>query len=133
MIIKRKLYSTAVLVGDKIKNAAHASLPTAATSAFNDMPADTSIKNMKKVGAANRAGRFEPTRNLGGVESYAKSPKVATGKQAFQMGQSSVGIKQGAMNTWNRMGKAGKAGTVAAGVGGLYLMGKGLLGRKKKE
>ena len=37
------------------------------------------------------------------------------------------------MNTWNRMGKMGKAGTIAAGATGAYLLGKGLFGGKKKD
>lgn len=57
----------------------------------------------------------------------SKPNSTPTGKQPF------VGIKQGAINTWNRMGKAGKIGTVAAAAGGLYFMGKGLLGNKKKD
>lgn len=58
--------------------------------------------------------------------STPKPNSTPTGKQPF------VGIKQGALNTWNRMGKAGKAGTIAAGLGGVYLMGKGLFSKDKK-
>lgn len=66
------------------------------------------------------------TPSLPSLPSSKPNP-TPTGKQPF------VGIKQGAINTWNRMGKAGKAGTIAAGLGGVYLMGKGLFGNKKKD
>jgi hypothetical protein len=45
----------------------------------------------------------------------------------------SVGIKQGALNTWNKMGKMGKAGVIGAGLLGTGLMAKGLLGGGSKE
>lgn len=67
-----------------------------------------------------------PKPNLTPTPTPKPNP-TPTGKQPF------VGIKQGAMNTWNRMGKAGKIGTVAAAAGGLYFIGKGLLGNKKKD
>lgn len=59
--------------------------------------------------------------------STPKPNSTPTGKQPF------VGIKQGALNTWNRMGKAGKIGTATAAAGGLYFMGKGLFGNKNNK
>lgn len=51
----------------------------------------------------------------------------------YKAGQASVGIKQGALNTWNRMGKLGKAGTVAAGVTAIGLTAKSLFGNRNKN
>ena len=46
----------------------------------------------------------------------AKERTTAMLNNSFQAGQNSVGLKQGAMNTWNNMSTAGKIGTgVAAG------------------
>ena len=59
--------------------------------------------------------------------STPKPNSTPTGKQPF------VGIKQGALNTWNRMGKAGKIGTATAAAGGLYFMGKGLFDNKNNK
>lgn len=59
------------------------------------------------------------------------NPGAAAAKAGFARGRASVGIKQGAMNTWNRMGKMGKAGTVAGIAAGTYMLGKGIFGGKK--
>lgn len=61
------------------------------------------------------------------------NPGAAAAKAGFARGQASVGIKQGAMNTWNRMGKMGKAGTVAGLAAGTYMLGKGIFGGKKDK
>ena len=39
----------------------------------------------------------------------------------------------GLKGAWNRMGKMGKAGTIAAGATGAYLLGKGLFGGNKDK
>jgi len=49
-------------------------------------------------------------------------------KAGRQAGVNSVGLKQGALNTWNKMGKIGKAGVIGAGILGAGLMAKGLMG-----
>lgn len=138
--LKRKTFATAVMVGDTIKNAANSAdnaLSNRSQSYYDDLfggaNAKKSTEQLVKEGSKSRVGRFEPTRTLGGTETYKNTPKVASGKQAFQMGQKSVGIRQGAINTWNRMGTMGKAGTIAGGAVAAGLMAKGLFGRKKKD
>ena len=61
------------------------------------------------------------------------NPGAAAAKAGFARGQASVGVKQGMINTWNRMGKVGKAGTIAGGAVAAGLMAKGLFGGKKKD
>ena len=138
--LKRKTFATAVMVGNEIKNAANNAdnaLSNRSQSYYDEIfggaNAKKSTKDLVKEGSKSRVGRFEPTRTVGGVETYKNTPKVASGKQAFQMGQKSVGVKQGMINTWNRMGKVGKAGTIAGGAVAAGLMAKGLFGGRKKD
>ena len=138
--LKRKSFATAVMVDNQILNAANHSSNSLAKknqayydSLFGGDNANKTVKQLVKEGSKSRVGRFDPKRTLGGKETYKGVNKIATGKQAFDMGQKSVGIKQGMKNTWNNMGTMGKVGTVAAGatVAGLAL--KGLFGGKKKR
>lgn len=147
-ILKSKLFSkkeeqrefaTAVMVGDEILNAGnHAAnaLSNRSQSYYDDMfkgLEGTSTKQIVKEGAKSRAGSFAANRTVGGAETYKGVNKVATGKQAYNMGQKSVGVVGGMKNTWSRMGTMGKVGTTAA-VGltaGLAL--KGLLSKDRKN
>ena len=97
----------------------------------------------RKLFAAGYAvGNYKPQGNLSfagaapkpqiNVPLHPQNQPTQGAMNVFNAGQRTVGIKQGAMNTWNRMGKMGKAGTVAAGLGGAYLIGKGLFGGKKR-
>lgn len=54
-------------------------------------------------------------------------------QKGVQEGIKSVGLKQGMMNTWNNVGKMGKAGMVGAGIAGTALLAKGLFGGKKQQ
>ena len=78
---------------------------------------------------ANKIGSNAGVRTKGGQTVYNNQLKngdiydmgVKNGlkkgqAEGFKMGQNSVGIKQGAMNTWRNMGTFGKAATVAGGV-----------------
>lgn len=137
--LKRKNYSTAVMVGNDILNSANHSanaLSNRSQSYYDSLGKEwgnTSTSNLVKEGSKSRVGSFDAKRTLGGKETYKGVNSVASGKQSFQMGQKSVGVRQGMANTWNRMGTMGKAGTVAgaAVVGGLAL--KGLFGGRKKK
>lgn len=82
--------------------------------------------------ANNKIAKDTATRSAQRARNIA-NPGAAAAKSAFSRGQASVGIKQGALNTWNRMGKMGKAGTIAAGATGAYLLGKGLFGGNKDK
>lgn len=94
-------------------------------SAVSQGASGSAIANANKNIATAQANRAaQRAKNIA-------NPGAAAARAGFQRGQASVGIKQGAMNTWNRMGKMGKAGTVAAAVGGTYLLGKGLFGGRK--
>lgn len=138
--LKRKSFATAVMVGDQILNAANHSSNSLANknqayydSLFGGDNANKTTKQLVKEGSKSRVGRFDSKRTLGGKETYSGVNSVASGKQAFQMGQKSVGVGQGMKNTWNNMGTLGKAGTIAGAtvLGGLAL--KGLFGGKKKK
>lgn len=138
--LKRKTFATAVMVGNQIFNAANHSSNDMKKKTqkyydqmFGGENANKTLDEIVKRDSKSRVGRFTPVRDLGGKETYKGVNKIATGKQAFEMGQKSVGIKQGMRNTWNNMGTMGKVGTVAAGatVAGLAL--KGLFGSKKKR
>lgn len=152
MVIKRKLFfmgpNGEVITGAEV---------LARKKAMNDLKpgsgsAKGALKSLKTEAARdtaiNEAARNE-TRSLNKLDNKKFQQMGKAGDKAgiealknqnafrgasrggYKVGQASVGIKQGALNTWNRMGKAGKAGTIAAGLGGAYLMGKGLFGKKK--
>ena len=67
------------------------------------------------------------------LENAAKSVQNSASQQSFLKGQNSVGIKQGAINTWNKMGTMGKVGTVGAGLLATGLVAKGLFGGSKEK
>lgn len=86
--------------------------------------------------------------NLGAIRAdraSAEASKVAQraankanpGMAAFKAGQAKATINKGTiMNTWNKMGTAGKVGTAAAAIGGAALLAKGaksLFDKKKEE
>lgn len=86
--------------------------------------------------------------NLGAIRAdraTAEANKVAQraankanpGLAAFKAGQSKATVnKTTLMNTWNKMGTAGKVGTAAAAIGGTALLAKGaksLFKKKDKE
>lgn len=138
--LKRKTFATAVMVGNQIFNAANHSSNDMKKKTqkyydqmFGGENANKTLDEIIKRDSKNRVGRFTPVRDLGGKETYKGVNKVATGKQAFEMGQKSVGIKQGMRNTWNNMGTLSKAGTIAAGVTAAGLMARGLFGGKKRK
>lgn len=118
MIIKRKLFGGGFNINTYngiVQNA-------------NSTPDGQRILEGYQKKYAKEINDYKSKTALSVVPKPSSTPKpnpTPTGKQPF------VGIKQGALNTWNRMGKAGKAGTIAAGLGGAYLMGKGLFGGKK--
>lgn len=85
------------------------------------------------IGNTNKGIATTAANNAANRAKNIANPGAAAAKAGFTRGQASVGIKQGAMNTWNRMGKMGKVGTIAAGATGAYLLGKGLFGGKKKD
>lgn len=66
------------------------------------------------------------TNNIGNSVTYKSGYNTG-----YNTGAKSVGIKQGAMNTWNRMGKMGKFGTIAAATAGTFALGKGIFGGSK--
>ena len=94
-------------------------------SAISQGAAGSAIANTNKNIATSTANQAaQRAKNIA-------NPRAAAAKAGFARGQASVGIKQGAMNTWNRMGKVGKAGTVAGIAAGTYMLGKGIFGGKK--
>lgn len=114
-----------VITGDQLK--AQQKLKGGSLKAnLDNMKLEGGIKAEQQAAqrAANRAANKA---NSAGVAEAAKRAKNA----GFKAGQSSVGFKQGAMNSWNKMGKMGKAGVIGAGVVGAGLMAKGLFGGKK--
>ena len=90
----------------------------------NQLAQTTATRQVNR--AANKA-------NAAGVKEAAMKARTAGYNKGLMAGRNSVGIKQAAMNSWNRMGKMGKAGTLAAGAVGVGLMAKGLFGGKKKD
>lgn len=54
-------------------------------------------------------------------------------QQSFNYGQQSVGIKQGAINTWKNMGTLSKVATGAALVGGTMMIANNIRRRKEAE
>lgn len=86
--------------------------------------------------------------NLGAIRAdraSAEASKVAQraankanpGMAAFKAGQAKATVNKGTiMNTWNKMGTAGKVGTAAAAIGGAALLAKGaksLFDKEKEE
>ena len=136
MIIKRKLFAGIHAIGDELVSGASAGPRSQSyyDSLAKEFGSETN-ENLIKKNKGIKVGSDVGTRNLGGTTVYNKTaPKLnlqQVAQSSYNRGQSSVGIKRGALNTWNRMGRMGKAGTVAAGIGGVYLMGKGLFGGKK--
>lgn len=88
---------------------------------------------LAQASATRQANRAANRANAAGVKEAAMKARTAGYNKGLMTGRNSVGIKQGALNTWNRMGKMGKAGTLAAGAVGVGLMAKGLFGGKKKD
>ena len=88
--------------------------------------------------AAQRAAeRTALKANAPAVANVAKAANAKGYNAGVKAGQASATINKGTiMNTWNKMGTAGKVGTAVAGaaIGGLALAGaKNLLSKKKKE
>lgn len=79
---------------------------------------DLSNQVTKKESGAQFSDKFKQVRQ----EGY---------KAGVESGKGSIGITQGAKNTWNKMGTLGKATTVAAGLTAAGLIGKGLLSNNK--
>ena len=88
--------------------------------------------------AAQRAAeRTALKANAPAVANVAKAANAKGYNAGVKAGQASATVNKGTiMNTWNKMGTAGKVGTAVAGaaIGGLALAGaKNLLSKKKKE
>lgn len=88
----------------------------------------TTAKSDLAIKTAQKTGNTSNIANAGYKSGFSQGSAAG-----FAQGQKSVGFMQGAKNTWNNMGTAGKIGTAAAAAGGAYLLGKGLFGNKKKE
>lgn len=136
--LKRKNFASILSIGDQVVSGANAGKRSQSYYDSLDWgdPKKVSNKDLINSNKGIKVGSDQGTRNLGGQTVYNKTPRMSTqqvAQSSFNRGQASVGIKQGAMNTWNRMGKMGKAGTIAAGATGAYLLGKGLFGGKKKD
>ena len=88
---------------------------------------------LTQASATRQANRAANRANAAGVREAAMKARTAGYNKGLMAGRNSVGIKQGALNTWKRMGTMGKAGTIAAGAVATGLMAKGLFGGKKKD
>lgn len=141
-ILKRKCFDSVLAIGDNIVkgSAAQKRDQSYYDSLGKELDATygkTSTQQIAKQNQGIKIGSDAGTRTKGGQTVYNKTAPKVTKQQiaqaGFKRGQSSVGIKQGAINTWNRMGKAGKAGTIIGGTVAAGLMAKGLFGGKKKE
>jgi len=90
-------------------------------------------KNVGKTMNANLGTNTQGAANLV-KNNISNGERLTNSFQAGrQAGMNSVGLKQGALNTWNKMGKMGKAGVIGAGVLGAGLLAKGLMGGGSKE
>lgn len=95
---------------------------------------NTGIKDKAAKDAAMRAANKANADGVKNAAMRARTSGYNAGMNAgMKQGAASVGIKQGALNSWNRMGTMGKVGTVGALAGGALLAGKALFGGKKKE
>ena len=94
--------------------------------------ADRASAEASKV--AQRASNKAAGAAIAGAAKTANAKGYANGLKA---GQASATINKGTlMNTWNKMGTAGKVGTAAAAIGGAALLAKGaksLIDKKKEE
>lgn len=94
-------------------------------------------KNVGKTMNANLGTNTQGAANL--VKNNISNGERLTNsfRAGRQAGMNSVGLKQGALNTWNKMGKMGKAGVIggagAALLGTGYLAMKGLTSSGSKE
>lgn len=78
---------------------------------------------------ANQQAASNPNNKSNLANSAYNSGKIS----GFKQGQQSVGLKQGAINTWNNMGTVGKVATGAALVGGAALLMRNRQKRKEAE
>lgn len=138
IVLRQKVYAGIYAIGDKLVTGANAEKRS--QSYYDDLAKEWGSKTNKELINNNKGlkvGSDVGTRNLGGKTVYKNTtPRMnlqEVAQSSYNRGQASVGLKQGALNTWNRMGRAGKIGTVAAGLGATYLMGKGLFGGKKDK
>lgn len=142
-VLKRKCFDSVLAIGDQIVKGSAAqkrdqsyydSLGQELNKKYGNK---TSTQQIAKQNQGIKIGSDAGTRTKGGQTVYNKTAPNLNRQQiaqaGFRRGQNSVGIKQGAINTWNRMGKVGKAGTIIGGTVAAGLMAKGLFGGKKKE
>lgn len=111
------------LTGVDGKTAYGQTVKTNATQAAQNVTKQqTTIANQQAKNAARRAANKA---NPAAAKQTAMMARNKGYQAGFAKGQSSVGIRQGMRNTWNRMGRAGKIGTIAGGLalGGLALKG----------
>lgn len=125
--------------GGSLKDALSSIKTDNATQASIDSNVRTATRNLNKQ-AHNQFQQMAQAGNKQGIEALKQTNAVKGATQgAFKAGQNSVGIMQGMKNTWQAWGKQGmkggmkKAGVATAAAGSLYLMGKGLFGRKKNN
>lgn len=115
--LKRKYFASVVEVNGELMRGSASALPTAETSAFNQLSENYGTKS-----GLGRTIEYKGKQSnvLGSVSS--KGPAKLTSAEAFKVG------KQQGMKT--AMKGAGKAALV---VGGTYLAGKALFGNKEDK
>lgn len=119
-ILKRKYYSGIWNIDGKIMNGATDNVKR--DQNYYDSLAKE-LKNGQGGGLsgidpnAAKLGSNAGVRTVGGQTRYDNPIKKGDiYNMGFKKGQNSVGLRQGAMNTWRNMGTFGKAATVAGGV-----------------
>lgn len=96
------------------------------TGADGKASTDTFLKNQQKALDKAKADQVrQETRNViknnPNIQTTIKNTAVKGYNQGFQKGASSVGIKQGAINTWNSLSTGQKIGVGALGTAAIAL------------
>lgn len=139
IVLRQKIYAGIYAIGDNLVSGAN--IGNRSQSYYDDLAKEWGSKTNKELINNNKGLKVSSdvgTRNLGGNTIYKKTtPKMnlqEVAQSSYRRGQASVsGLKQGALNIWRNMKPVGKAGTIVAGLGATYLMGKGLFGGKKDK
>lgn len=91
-------------------------------------------QNIATQQAANQARRTANKANPLAAKQTAMAARTQGYNKGVQAGKNMATVNKTVLkNTWNKMGRGGKIGTVVAGTAAAGLMAKGLFGGKKKE
>ena len=133
----KSTFKASVLQGSKDANGKLAQGVVGQSGGGNFTVTSNKTSSAQQAVQAQQAHAANTNRAWADKNKYANIKKqnqaFTKGQQSgFQQGQQSVGLKQGAMNTWNNMSTAGKIGVGAAAIGGTALIASSIINNKRK-